>query len=405
MLTIFSPRKALQPMSANTAIPTRPQTPTTPTKPTPSKASPQSPTNSLANRYVHLEGQHQALQKEYEKIRGAYARDLKHWKEYKALEIARAEVKRQKKMNRKLAPQREWERINGNTPQPGNITLRPASAIGVPWVEKAPQAVQQNADLHCPLSQGSDPASQTGGKLVSASEDSQSLQKPPARESTTREERKTSVTVDETDNEENAGLEDDYEDDEVVYPELVQQPLVGDAAIGSHQAAIDPRGLQAGPSPTKERLESLMRNGHWLGGHGSDLSTTPQATNTGNKTRRFQSILLDNMDAEHATPKSVGASHAAARTPLIRDRGPGPSTVPHKATAMASAVVAPDSIQRKRGDLNNLTPSQKTRELKRLSSMSAVEKREYYAEYKGKGRYVAPEDLSVFPLPYRVPLC
>jgi hypothetical protein len=43
--------------------------------------------------------------------------------------------------------------------------------------------------------------------------------------------------------------------------------------------------------------------------------------------------------------------------------------------------------------MEGLSPAEKAIQLKKLSKLPASEKREVYAQYKGKGRYLPPEQV------------
>jgi hypothetical protein len=43
--------------------------------------------------------------------------------------------------------------------------------------------------------------------------------------------------------------------------------------------------------------------------------------------------------------------------------------------------------------MSGLSPAQVAQERKRISKMSAAEKKLLYADYKGKGRYLRPDEM------------
>jgi hypothetical protein len=50
----------------------------------------------------------------------------------------------------------------------------------------------------------------------------------------------------------------------------------------------------------------------------------------------------------------------------------------------------------KRGlDMSDLTPEQVAKERKRIAKMTPAERKVLYAEYKGKGRYLRPDEVYV----------
>jgi hypothetical protein len=52
-----------------------------------------------------------------------------------------------------------------------------------------------------------------------------------------------------------------------------------------------------------------------------------------------------------------------------------------------------DSAKKRGLDMTGLSPAQIAQERKRLSKMTPAEKKAVYAEYKGKGRYIRPEEM------------
>ena len=260
----------LQPQSPKLKHPIRPSTPTTASK-SPTKRHPStsqfSPSTSLPNRYAYLNDRHTALKNEYDKLRNKYAEDLKHWKEYHALEKARVELKKLKKS----------ERRNDR--------------------ETAPDV------------------------LVGAPYESQSLERKP--------------------------------DDTIP----VNHTL---SIIRTTMSATRVAPLLGQPSPTR-----------------ASASNPPQ----------------DSLFSQ--TPPPV-----EPHTSLIRDRG-NPNSLRRSALTKTMSEVLegkssrPSPVKRKYVDMETMSLAEKSAELKRLSKMSASEKRGYYARYKGKGRYLAAEDLYV----------
>ena len=238
--------------------------------------------------------------------------------------------------------------------------------------------------------------SQESGKLVSASEGSQALSQPVKQPPPAQKE--VPLELDETDNDDPPEVDYESETDllaeppqtlarpssTLARPGSTSKPQNQDTPVQSHPAD---RTLRARPSPTKKRLDELLKEGRWLGGDRDRTQTSKGSSSKTKKRARSNTpdekvfALYDNMPGSYTM--ETPTTH---RTPLVRDRGAGTST-------LRQSVVQDSVPKRKRGDLEGLTPSQKTRELKRLSSLTGVEKREYYAEYKGKGRYVPPESV------------
>ncbi len=334
-----SPRRILQARSPNvTHVRPRSTTPVTPTKArhpldTPIMfSSVLSPTTSLAQRYAHLEDSHTSLKGEYESLHAKYSEDLKHWKEWKAVEVVRIELKKKKKEERRAK----------------------ASASG------STKASSQS-------------------KLVCASEESQ------PKELVVRQ-RGTSATV-ESEHEEERDFVEEEEAPQSVWSEGVEHP-------GRPASQAKPfRGLVGDVTPRPrqictDRTTHASRITPWLGGPTVSCKTP----------RRKEPDPIDDTDVfEHPLP----TASAKVQTPLIRDRL-GSTTSSLRKAALRKTIRADPSraspatslqTPKRQLDLENISIAEKSARLKQLSKMPATEKRQLYAQYKGKGRYLPPENM------------
>jgi hypothetical protein len=352
-----------------------------------------SPTTSLARKFAHLEDRHAALREEYADLRSRYAADLKHWKEYRALEKARIEVKTQKKADKRK--QREERKL----------------------------ATQSGSTARFVLD------TSTAKVLVAASDNSQSL--PRARESVPTpsvplgEQGEQLSPVKEPDNKE---YYSDEEEDRH-RSTSVDAPSVSEARAGPQ---VEDTGRHSKPVSVTTEVEvtkTYSRSETGYDGAASPSTSTPatgrQRTNVTNaRTTPWlgtpskpstplgrtpsvgHSYRLGSLGEEvfDATPlPDAPASPSGKRTPLVRDRGAQPGSSLRRST-LKKLVGAEGQLEtpikggdtgrkRKSVEMDNLTPAEKALELRKLDKLSAKEKKEYYAQYKGKGRYTAPEEL------------
>ena len=335
------PRKPLQAYSSNVPMPASPRTPTKKGSNPQSPRSPQTP--NIARRLAALEERHRAVKADYESLRAKYAEDVKHFRAWKAYQDARSERKRRKKEERNQV-RRNVE--SGSTPSRGTITTA----------------------SHEP----------TSTEVVGADSDvSAAVPSEPQNESIANE-----ILVE--DSEESAKREVDGAAAESKSPE--PKALVPNPGVSSNNAINEvgvhprtPRIHSATPQPAPRISESTP----WLGqgDRPRPIGMTPT----------FHDI--ETPDAERATSSGAGPSR-----PLVRDRGETPSL---RRSAMTNRVMAElkDSraLERKRSwtMMEGLSPADKAVQLKKLSRLPASEKREVYAVYKGKGRYIRPDALYV----------
>jgi hypothetical protein len=66
---------------------------------------------------------------------------------------------------------------------------------------------------------------------------------------------------------------------------------------------------------------------------------------------------------------------------------------PEISRARISVSPAAEMVKRRRLDMEGMSPAEKAQERKRLNKMTPAEKREMYSEYKGKGRYLPPDEV------------
>lgn len=338
-----------------------------------------SPSRSLQHRLTHLEERHALLKMEYDNLRGKYMQDLKHWKEYKAAETTRINLKRQRRAERKQA--------RGKSISTDRTTDDPHEAL-----EKLP-AVDE---------------------LVAASDHSQSM---------TRENARSPVSMEKQSDEVGSPMAEAVVDNKGTPGRLPEGPVTRSQTRLSQQSPeASPRGphrttkspgafsvdkqLEPGMStPTgqvSKQLRTLGRVTPWLGSGVPGPSSSKSKGAGGVKGDEDEDIFGDRQDPPYVSGMAV------ARTPLVRDRGLAATSslrrsLLHRGAAESAAEnavsttpsTASRGAKRKLVDLELLSPAEKAAELKQLSKMTSKEKREFYAEYKGKGRYVPPKEVYV----------
>ena len=342
---------------------------------------------SLAQQHAHLEDSHRSLKVEYDKLHNQYSQDRVYWKEWKAIQVSRNDLKREKRKARR-------------TDQ--------ASSSGDN--AKAPMSAQM--------------------PLVSASVESQ-----PKEDSALpvqAEQRATSATVRRSGPQCEEEVDFDEDTDELAYPAGFVEMTAGQYGLskpsrndwssvapeGASRLAIDlssPAKVvrqqittnETPPPPLSITQDTMPHDGKLRTSHPSRV--TPWLGNASpDKTRPSKKAdVLDNADVfdRPGTPSTTSATPATAKAPLIRDRlGLTTSTSSLRRTALQKTIRADHPMrdsasptQSSRGkrklDMQNLSPAEKSVRLKELGKMPAAEKRELYAQYKGKGRYLPPEDV------------
>lgn len=127
----------------------------------------------------------------------------------------------------------------------------------------------------------------------------------------------------------------------------------------------------------------------WLGG-------TPSSSKSTRKLSRAGSFVSDEDDTSPMTTPSA--------KPLVRDRTGTMSllktTLQRVATGGGPGSGGEDSgtstpLSRKRSlDFEGLSPAERAAQRRKLNQMTTAEKREFYAQYKGSGRYLKPEEVA-----------
>ncbi|WWD19677.1 hypothetical protein CI109_104139 [Kwoniella shandongensis] len=425
---VKSPLRVLQTLQPNIPFAALSPCPATPTKQqrvfsplldTPTRQQPSSPTVSLALKYAHLEETHGQLRKAYDKLRETYNRDMNHWKEYKAVVLAREEVKKRRKEEKKVHKEASRS-VSGSTSTPlpppasGHTEEMPASAETV-------MAAAETAIAVDPVVLVEESGSQPGNQKKASHRD-------------------TSVTVTRGGGGDSLGSVEGravYTDDEAVFDRVVtRQPQpVGSRSLTSHTSYNNGDGIPVrqsretnttNTSPEKrshshstaeEKRHSVTasRVTPWLG-VSPDKSDQPSSSRKLRSNKSSRSITLDIDDIFLSPPETAAINTPPPnKKPLVRDRLGDSAARPTSLRKVAlQNVVAGDETplrsyesstsgtpttvgtgsKRKAMDMDGLTPVQKARQLKKISKLPASEKREIYASYKKGGRYNAPEEVQ-----------
>jgi hypothetical protein len=379
-----------------------------------------SPTTALARKYVHLEERNASLRAEMDRLRKKHEEDHRHWKEYKRVEEARQErkkerrrVKKEKSATASLSGQAVEERMAG----PNYVLVEESEESGrkVGPHEAGPAEAGTHASV-----QVSVPVQVQLPQALSTPTASQTAEGEGVEEEEVEyrsQEDRLSLSFQQTQSAGNAPP---------VVPTMAPAPVpeaviswqrpprrsgldLGSAdeiykRVVPHRQEIHDRVRAVlppaqGTAPAEKTPAQASRTTAWLGSTSKVRDSTPQRN-------------PDPFDDELESPfpshsRSTPSAGLLTRTPLVRDRGPADSlrrtalektvkppttTTPVRAFSPSASSVATSS-KRKLADLEGLSPAEKAAQLKRLSKLPASEKREIYAQYKGKGRYLPPEEM------------
>ncbi|ORY33395.1 DNA repair protein endonuclease SAE2/CtIP C-terminus-domain-containing protein [Naematelia encephala] len=348
-----SPRRALAPLNSNVS-----QTPVTPTK---QEKPALSPMPGMARRYALLEDRHQQLKTEYDSLRARYKADIKHWKEYKAVEEARVDLKKQRREERKAAKT-----------GPKSMSKTPTEQL----VEASEGSLPQTAKRQDHL---------ISSTLPSSGEAFESL-----------------------------GSERVYlPTDETTERAVQEAQSLGrtDRSLKQHLASTDITRPSSSSEPRPQAYTASVPRATSRDHDGTDSTPRPIHNDIRARTAnpsRISPWLEREISSIKGPSASTGESDifelpwTGTRTvlkPLVRDRmGGNPTGSLRRKTILNSfdegtPEQTPSSSKRKL-DAEDLTPLQKATELRRLARLPVSEKRQVYAQYKGKGRYVAPDEVQ-----------
>jgi len=346
-----------------------------------------------------VEDRYNTLKAEYDTLRGKYQEDIKHWKEWKAADTARKEEKRKKKEMKKSTPR-------DNQPDGGAGPGGQGLELGMETVTMVPP------------SQESAGASQGGSKRVTRSQ----ANKRKVDDRSDFEEHRIAEAV--APAPVVPSLNSDWMPEEPESQSLPKQTFIPPPPsqkrrITRNLVVPPPHARSETPTPQHKtpQVNSTARRGirvtPWLGGS----HTKPLARTSSKPTMADTDFDPFNVEAE-VSPMKGGESSTTLvpgfKTPLIRDRGEGPSsslrrtilarhlsTTEPRERSRDTASPAPsngsstDSPLKRGLDMSDLTPDQVAKERKRISKMTPAEKKVLYAEYKGKGRYLRPDEVYV----------
>lgn len=290
----------------------------------------------MAKQYAHLEKQHIALKAAFDRLRTKYQNDLKHWKEYRAVDLARKEARQRRRDERRstAAPV-----VEQNQSDASRSSTDPPSLA-----RETPKPISNEA----------------GNQLL----------------------KRTSFDSDQDERSQKRS-KPNTPDAEGVSEQAVADDSTSDrlAPSASHRTPARLPTTSIHSTPSLSRQPSRVTP--WLG-----------AKESGSK-HAAQFDAFDSDGEESAT------TPVRVRNPLVRDRTGDTSlrrsTLVRVATANVDSPVAgpstPGSTSKRPLDFEHLTPAERAAERKRLSRLPTSERRQLYAAYKGKGRYIAPDDL------------
>lgn len=352
-----SSSRVLQSISPNVTSRSQTSAPSTPTKSQPfddtnlSQLSPK----SKEKAFQHLMNQNASLKKQLDRERAKRAADIKHFKEYKAVQDERKALKQRRREERARAEGASRSAnatpISSSVPPPSDPPMpveedkasdaapEPSARAPSPPPDPSPAPLMPDASAVRPVSRGD--SQQNRARSASTSK----LATP-------------------------AALKQEH-----------NTPLRR-TTTGVPTPSSAPKTLSRAPS----------RVTPWLGGG------TPGSSKSGRKMSRIESFGSDEDEDSAATP--------TASKPLVRDRTGTASllktALQRTATIGGPSVVTnadgpstPSSASRKHSlDFEHLSPAERAAQRRKLNQMTAAEKREFYAQYKSGGRYLRPEEVT-----------
>ena len=357
---------------------------------------------------------------EYDKLRTKYQEDIKHWKEWKAIDTAKREKKQKRKEQRSSR-----SRGRGHTDGSNRNPVPDAGSTSMPT-----PAVDEMTTL-VPPSQESSNSQNQGPTASQEPSGSQRVTRSQAKKRKAEDERISDDQPHQADTPMHIHLQRPEQQDIAPPREVVPMPPPSQKRRSTRATVMDRVSRDETPtlrttrqdtptttapaSETRRKVTPAARVTAWLGTDPKPRSTTAIAP-AGVVSQDPFDIDID--ANQNPTPlKRYPSIPYEGKTPLVRDRGEGLgqgsslrrtalhrtlSTVeapwtreetPETSRARVSVSPAPDSVKKRRLDMEGMSPAEKAQERKRLNKMTPAEKRELYAGYKGKGRYLPPDEM------------
>lgn len=332
------------------------------------------------------------LKAEYDKLRTKYSEDLKHWKEWKAKEMARIERKKQTREVRrnaktaasdstaealdssqiKLVSASDESQPNEAVASPDRDVQRSSPTVEGCIHEAQEREFDEDEDMtHC-IDSGKPLADRPG-----AFQNAYGRTNPTEQDTTPRS--KAFISAVEINPKERS----------------TDTPL---------PHILNP--LHPTHSEDRRRIAQASRVTPWLGAP----VISPDDNRHGHTALKADEMFGTPDDLDN--PSYLPVTNASAKTPLVRDRLGPMMSVSSVRKQTPRRTLETDANDRERAsptssssrsrasrkrllDLENLSPAERVIRLKQLSKMPTAAKRDYYADYKGRGRYVPPEAVYV----------
>ena len=351
----------LQSISPNVSTRSHTPAPSTPTKSQPAddtNLSQMSP-KSRDKAFQHLMNQNASLKKQLDRERSKRAADIKHFKEYKAVQDERKALKQKRREERAKAESASRSAnatpISSSVPPPSDP---PAPSEDDKVSEAAPGPSVRELSPPSERRQPEPPNAPVLPEVITEA------RLPPRGDSQPNRARSASASK-----------------------------LATPAALKQEHSTPLRRTITGVPAPSsapKTLSRAPSRVTPWLGG-------TPSSSKSARKLSRVESFGSDEDDSA-ATPTTS--------RPLVRDRTGTTSLLKTalqrtstvggpSAAAEVAGPSTPSSASRKHSlDFEHLSPAERAAQRRKLNQMSAAEKREFYAQYKSGGRYLRPEEVT-----------
>lgn len=414
------PRPALQRRPSNI-----PQTPTKnaifspiPVSQTPlchKTGSNTSPT-ATAKRYSALQGRHDTLKAEYDKLRTKYAEDIKHWKQWKEVETARKEEKKKRKEDKKAKRGMGATASEDVSTPAGPFPIHPTpEVLGSQRQTRSHAAKAKQADELLRSSQEEDRGQRSTSVTLPSQEDHISpvlhMDESHIADSVRPTQRASQrvLHVREAIQQSSRSLNVHTDPKSAPPPAVSRVREVIPPSPALNASGVRPTERTPMSTNTiKRRATTAARVTPWLG-----TPLKPIVDHGGSSTRSKQ--RFDPFDEDDYPPPQPGQETPTIHVPstskagLVRDRGGNGEPLESLRKAALQRTTSIDSVRdrlrsetptadtgqgkKRKWDMEGLSPAEKARELKKINKLPASEKRELYAAYKGKGRYLAPEDV------------
>lgn len=345
------------------------------------------PSTSLAKKYAYLEDRHAALKAAFDKMRSRYTSDIQHWKEYRAIQMARKELK-QRRSDGSARSHAVGRSENGNA-------VASSSTSDIDARQKEPEKLSETGQVD----QAPDPQSSESRSRSTTPTPAQPKQQAPVVDSPAQAQVPSTRTV-------SAPAATRARPVHLTATKATSTPARSEPTRRLETSTSMAFLAQTPDTSTPSELKGIARQPSrvtpWLGTGSRSMA---RKTSTSERIRIQRNSFSDFSDEE----EEVVIMQSTSRTPLIRDRTGTATSLLRTALQQSATHISDDSVhlkssaqpqtpetdsRKRKLDLEGLSPAERAAERRKLSRLSTAERREVYAPFKGKGRYIPPEDVQ-----------